>query len=192
MTRTAVLVRHVAVAASATGLWVGGRTDPAADPAALDALRPALTALAREYPPDRVLCSPLVRARSTAALIDHPIEIDERLRERDFGQWEGRPTDECLAGIDPQWMASTAQWLEMPIPGAESIAAVVTRTAELWREIFADPAECIWCVGHAGSLLGLVAGARGVPLAKVWETPLPRGGWVVISRESASRDHRSG
>ncbi len=183
MTRTAVLLRHVSVEADAYGLWIGGASDPDADPDALAALRPALATLTQEHPPERIICSPLRRARSTAALVDHPAELDERLRERDFGAWEGRPTEECLAGIDPEWMTSTARWLEMPIPGAETVAAVVARTAALWAELTADPATCVWCVGHAGSLLGLVAAARALPLADVWETPLPRGGWVVVGRD---------
>ena len=79
-------------------------------------------------------------------------------------------------------MTSTARWLEMPIPGAETVAAVVARTAELWADLVSDPASCVWCVGHAGSLLGLVAAARALPLAEVWQTPLPRGGWLVVSR----------
>ena len=78
--------------------------------------------------------------RSTARLLDAPIVIDDRLRERDFGIWEGLPIDECLAEIDPGWMTSTARWLEMPISGAEPVAAVVERTAALWRELVADPA----------------------------------------------------
>ena len=122
------------------------------------------------------------RARSTARLLDVRIKIDDRLRERDFGVSKGHPTDECLAEIDPGGIISTARWLEMPIPGAEPVAAVIERTADLWRDLAADPARCVWCVGHAGSLLGLVSAARGLPLADVWETPLPRGGWVILSR----------
>jgi broad specificity phosphatase PhoE len=182
VTRTAVLVRHVAVEAAVEGLWIGGASDPDVDPTALEALRPALAELANRHPPDRVICSPQTRARSTAALLDRPIEIDDRLRERDFGVWEGRPTDECLDGVDRAWMTSTARWLDMPISGAETVAAVITRTAAVWHELIDDPTPCVWCVGHAGSLLGLVAAAHGLALAEVWETPLPRGGWVVLPR----------
>ena len=98
MTRTAVLLRHVSAEARTLGLWIAGGSDPDADPDALAVLRPALAELAHEHPPDRIICSPLKRACSTAALIDHPAEIDERLRERDFGVWEGRPTEECRRG----------------------------------------------------------------------------------------------
>ena len=42
---------------------------------------------------DRVICSPLIRAKQTCDLIYHgdtPIEIDGRIIERDFGEFEGR------------------------------------------------------------------------------------------------------
>ena len=41
---------------------------------------------------DRVICSPLTRARQTCEIIysgDKPIEIDQRIIEMDFGQYEG-------------------------------------------------------------------------------------------------------
>ncbi len=40
---------------------------------------------------DRVVCSPLLRARQTAAAIagDRPVELDDRLAEMDYGDWEG-------------------------------------------------------------------------------------------------------
>lgn len=44
---------------------------------------------------DLILCSPLTRAIQTAKIINHnrnlPILLDERLSERDFGEFEGMP-----------------------------------------------------------------------------------------------------
>ena len=43
-----------------------------------------------------ILCSPLIRAVETANIINDsrniPILIDEKLSERDFGEFEGMPT----------------------------------------------------------------------------------------------------
>ena len=47
---------------------------------------------------DLILCSPLVRAVETAKIINSgrniPIEIAEKLSERDFGEFEGMPNTE--------------------------------------------------------------------------------------------------
>ena len=46
-----------------------------------------------EVPIDLIICSPLIRAKQTAEIINQgrniPIEIDERISERDFGELEG-------------------------------------------------------------------------------------------------------
>jgi broad specificity phosphatase PhoE len=59
-------------------------------------------ALGRRLAPvrfDRVLTSPLFRARETAAILARgvPVEADPRLREMDYGDWEGRAYADILA-----------------------------------------------------------------------------------------------
>lgn len=54
-----------------------------------------------------VLTSPLARARDTARLAGFPqAEVDDRLREWDYGAYEGRTTDEIRAGA-PEWFLWT-------------------------------------------------------------------------------------
>ena len=95
-------------------------------------------------------------------------------------------------------LAGDGEWIESPVDDltydllmalASKLEAIDTYQVyaedgqpELWRELAADPAPCLWCIGHAGSLRGLVAAARARSLADVWDMPLPRGGWVVVSR----------
>ena len=48
---------------------------------------------------DLILCSPLKRARQTAEIINKGrnirMIIDERVSERDFGEFEGMPNTDC-------------------------------------------------------------------------------------------------
>ncbi|MDX6646933.1 MAG: alpha-ribazole phosphatase [Miltoncostaeaceae bacterium] len=174
-----VAVRHAAVGPAAAGRWAGCRFDPDADPAALWALRPTLLELARAHPPARVVASPSRRARQTAALLGRPVEVDARLAERDFGDWEGLSIAECLATVDPDALADAERYLAIPIPGAEPAASVLARGRALWEELAAAQGV-VWCVGHGGSVRALIAAARGVSLAEAFRRPLPPGAVVLL------------
>ncbi|HRO16241.1 MAG TPA: histidine phosphatase family protein, partial [Paracoccus sp. (in: a-proteobacteria)] len=81
---TLLLIRHAPVAE--TGRLAGRRDVPAA----VDRMAARrLAALAG--PVDRVLSSPALRCRLTAAALwpDADVDQDDRLWEQDFGAWEG-------------------------------------------------------------------------------------------------------
>ncbi len=177
MTRL-VLVRHLRVAASHRGLWVGGGTDPDADEAACAEARAPMRALARAWPPDAVWCSPLRRAQQTAALVGLPLVTDPRLTERDFGPWEGRPVDEVMADVPPEATEGTAAWLAYD-PGGETSAGVAARVEAVWRDL-RRARGCTWCVAHAGPLAFLRALALDITVPEAFDDALPHGGWCVI------------
>ena len=89
-----VIVRHGRTEANARGLLLG-RLD-----VALDELGRAQAErlAASTGPVDRVVASPLQRTRQTAAAFDQPVEIDERLIELDYGEYDGRPFADVPAG----------------------------------------------------------------------------------------------
>ena len=78
---------------------------------------------------DRIISSPMLRALETAQTVatGRPVEVDERLRELDYGQWEGLAYDEIEAR-DP---ALRARWDHDPgsthSPGGESGEDVAAR-----------------------------------------------------------------
>jgi alpha-ribazole phosphatase len=66
--------------------------------------------LARRLPPSRLVTSPAVRATETAALlsahVEMPVrEIEPRLRELDFGAWEGKAWSEIPRDALDLWAA---------------------------------------------------------------------------------------
>ncbi|MFG3442012.1 bifunctional RNase H/acid phosphatase [Nonomuraea sp. NPDC047897] len=87
--------------------------------------------LSREpYRIDAVVCSPLKRARQTAEAVARStgldVDVDEDLRETDFGAWERHTFTE----IQRRWPDELAAWLADPEaapPGGESFAAVADR-----------------------------------------------------------------
>ncbi|MEU7744554.1 bifunctional RNase H/acid phosphatase [Nonomuraea sp. NPDC049158] len=87
--------------------------------------------LSREpYHVDVIVSSPLKRARQTAEAVAQrtgvAVEVDDDLREADFGVWEGHTFTEVQRG----WPAELAAWLADPTtapPDGESFEAVAER-----------------------------------------------------------------
>jgi broad specificity phosphatase PhoE len=119
---TLVLTRHGLTDRSSPEQHLGQKIDISINDAGrrqADALRRRLAGITF----DRVLTSPLFRARETAEIVAGRgvvIEADPRLREMDYGSWEGR----TYAEIDATDRAFRGEWLQHPdalaCPGGES------------------------------------------------------------------------
>ncbi|MCU1371943.1 MAG: Phosphoglycerate mutase [Ilumatobacteraceae bacterium] len=149
-----VLVRHGATEWS-TSRRHTGRTDlPLTDEgrAQAAALRPVLAGLR----PDRVLTSPLSRARETCELagFGDRAEPDDRLLEWDYGRAEGRTTAEIREELDPEWSVWTH-----PIADAETLASVADRVDGVVADLQAAGPEAVTLV-FAHSHLLRILGAR--------------------------------
>ena len=114
----------------------------------------------------RVVCSPLVRARRTAELIlassvaPPTVEIDERLREVDFGPYEGWSEAELEA--DP--VAVTRRRDGAQLDGVEPDEAVVERARGVLAALDGSAGASL-VVGHGRMLRILMATVLGQPPA---------------------------
>ena len=130
-----------------------------------------------------VVTSPLRRARQTAeaiaAVSGAPVEVDERLIELDYGQWDGR----ALADVPPDaWTAWRADPNFAP-PGGESLVAVTERIGNFCRDRLAGGA--IVAVSHVSPIKAAVAWALGVDEHATWRMQL---GLATISTIGARPD----
>ena len=122
---------------------------------------------------DRIVSSPMNRALETAQAVatGRPVEVDDRLRELDYGRWEGLTADEVEAR-DPELRASwDADPAATTAPGGESGAAVAARAREFLAETlareFALDAEGerrVLVVAHGTFNRILLCVALGVPV----------------------------
>jgi broad specificity phosphatase PhoE len=138
--RRLVLVRHGATVWNAEGRFTT-RTDVELSPAGLEQAAAAGTALAA-IAIDRVVCSPLRRARATGETIAAalpgapPVTIDERLREIDAGPFEGLTGAEIEAG---PMAAEFHRWRSETDPiwpdGAESYESAVARARSFFDDV---------------------------------------------------------
>jgi broad specificity phosphatase PhoE len=155
-----ILVRHGQTAANADGLLLGR-----ADPPLNQRGRAQAEALARGLPPlARVVSSPLLRARDTAAVLAAangvPVEIDDRWIELDYGTLDGVP---AASVPDDLWRRWAADADHVPA-GGESVAAVGARVRAACDELVDEVATSdVAVVSHVSPIKAAVAWALGVP-----------------------------
>jgi len=117
---------------------------------------------------DRVVTSGLVRARQTAeiALPGAALASDERLREMNFGAWDGLTWDECAARDGDL----IRRWVDDPSavtpPGGEKLAVFDARIAAALAALPAQ-GDHLWVV-HAGVIHAILARWMDVPLRRTF------------------------
>lgn len=108
------------------------------------------------------VCSPLKRAMQTAQLLGAPADCptDPRLREADWGDWEGRVLPELRAELSEEMVRNEARGLDLRPPGGESPREVRDRLSDFVRDI-ASRGEDTVAVTHNGILRASYSLATG-------------------------------
>lgn len=126
-----IVASQLANAEHAFGLIESGRAEAEAS------VREAASKL-HEQAPLRIFMSPFLRTRETAAIAEEILgvkpEVDGRLRERDFGEFELLSDDH----YELVWKVDPVNPTEHP-GGAETVYEVADRTSELILEAESDP-----------------------------------------------------
>ena len=108
----------------------------------------------------RVVSSPLLRARQTASYVSDEVEVDERLQEIAYGEYEGRPLTEVSPSEWARWRADPQYAPE----GGESLAALLARVTPALEELAAQSESLHEVIGFFE--LGKDAQASGAKAAK--------------------------
>ena len=132
-----ILVRHGRTSANAAGL-LQGRVDNELDDVGAQQADQIASAMSRtDLRPDRIVSSPLRRARqtaeATARLTGLKVSIDERWAELDYGEWDGLPISEVRV---PEWRRWRADIGFAP-PGGESLGQLNDRVGAACDELAA-------------------------------------------------------
>ncbi|WP_102142270.1 histidine phosphatase family protein [Mycobacterium hubeiense] len=115
-------------------------------------------------------CSPLGRARDTAARVADTTglatQVDERLVELDFGDGEGLTTAEMRHKFPDAFDAFVADPVANHLPGGEDPRDAVARMLACLNEIcVAEPDGKVLIVGHTTVLRLVLCQLLGIPLA---------------------------
>ncbi len=109
----------------------------------------------------RIVSSPLRRCAEFAGVLarlhDLPLAIDDRLREMNFGEWEGLDAGQLCAadsGVPPQFWSDPAAY---PPPGGEPFESFQRRVLESWASLCACVADNhILLIAHGGPIRAIL------------------------------------
>jgi broad specificity phosphatase PhoE len=177
-----VFVRHGQTAVNEAGR-LQGRVD-----APLTALgqeqAAALGAALARVPVARVVASPLRRAIDTAAPIAAAhgceVEVDERLVELDYGEWDRRGLRDIAAEEWVRWRADPG----FTPPGGESLVEVTARVVDVCEELLAD--GTVVAVSHVSPIKAAVCWALGIGEQATWRMHLDLASMTTIGQHRGS------
>jgi probable phosphomutase (TIGR03848 family) len=165
---TVILLRHGRTTANADGTLAGHQPVGLDDAGQLQA-KAAGERLAG-VPLAAVVTSPLARCRETLALAlpDAVPQVDERLMECGYGEWEGQSLKKLAK--DPLWKVVQQHPSAATFPGGEPLAAMSARAVAAVRDwdarIGAEHGpRALWLAcSHGDVIKAIVADALGVHL----------------------------
>ncbi|MFI5629396.1 bifunctional RNase H/acid phosphatase [Streptomyces sp. NPDC051664] len=166
---TFVLLRHGETALTPEKRFSGsGGSDPELSAAGRHQAERVAESLAARGTIQEIISSPLRRCRETAATVgarlDLPVQIEDGLRETDFGAWEGLTFAEVRERYGPDldaWLASTRT---PPTGGGESFAEVARRVSATRDRLTTRHAgRTVLLVTHVTPIKTLARLALGAP-----------------------------
>jgi len=143
-------------------------------------------AMAATPPVVRVIASPALRCRrlaeELAARDGVALHFEPRLRELDFGDWEGKTWDAIRRVDSDPWAEDP--WSVSP-PGGETFSALHARVAEVLAEAIVDSGPGTALVCHAGPIWAARMILAGASYADVCTGTVPYATPIRITRGTA-------
>ena len=120
-----------------------------------------------------VYSSDLTRCVEGARILAAPHGVspifDERLRELDIGEWEGKTWKELQSVYPEEWQARLDDLVNYRVPGGESLLDMAGRVrAAMSRILTEHPEGEVMVVGHGGVNRVVLLDAIGAPLEKMF------------------------
>ena len=165
-------VRHGETEPNRSGVLLG-RADPSLTATGREQARSVATALGKSSAPIVVVSSPLRRAVETAEIIaatwEMDVEIDERLIEIDYGDWDERGFGDIPVETLRRWRADPS----FTPPGGESLASLQARVNPCATELLEGSADGLMiAVSHVSPIKAAVAWALGAGPEIAWRLRL--------------------
>ncbi len=117
-------------------------------------------------------------AAHLAAALGSTLRVDERLRELDFGRWEGQPWQDIPRAQTDAWARDV--W-NHSAPEGESYGSMHARVGAAWESMLVTAEEALILVGHAGPLRALITIALELPVESFIRLHLDYGGLAKLS-----------
>ncbi len=127
-----------------------------------------------------VICSPLKRAVDTARqLTDQKLELDERLMEQNFGQFEGKTYEELRQLFPDELTLWNRDYENYCLPDGESFRQVRDRVEDFVNELWKMDGR-ILIVAHKGTFGHMLAAMMQLPLSAYWNFVFEQGTYSKV------------
>lgn len=161
-----ILLRHGQTPHNAEALLQGSVDSPLDDVGIIQAKK-AGEYISSRWMIDDIVSSPLLRTRETvehAGFEASRITVDERWREIDFGDYDGRPVRETIGELGARWKADPGY---RP-PGGESMTALHDRVAAACADLVEGASERnVLVVTHATPIKAAAVWALEGPISMI-------------------------
>ena len=128
---------------------------------------------------EKVFCSPMLRCLQTfeqlALSLSAPVNLEENLREINFGRWEGKSFKEIVE-TDPdlvdQWSKGYANFT---FPEGENIAHFIQRVEQIKSQILSINHHRILVISHGGVIRSMICSLLGQSQEKYLQYAVEKG-----------------
>ena len=120
---------------------------------------------------DRVISSPLIRAKQTADAFGLPVEVDPRFIELDYGDFDGMLQKDVPALTWKEWRRDN----DFRPPNGETLIELDLRVREALSELINEArAKNIVVVSHVSPIKAAIAWTIGTDVGSCWRMLLDR------------------
>jgi len=164
------LVRHGETEFNQKGCYYGW-TDCSLTPNGIEQAA-ALKEAFKEIQYDTLISSDLKRALETARILScgmKDLTVDQRLRELNFGEWEGKTYQEIMEQHKAHWDLWVEDWLNAKPTGGESIKEMYDRICRFVDDTLKKyENQSLVIVSHNGALRMIAVCLLGLSLDKMF------------------------
>jgi alpha-ribazole phosphatase len=156
----------------------------------------ALALRQHEIAPARIISSDLARAAETARILAESwnlrVEYDARLRELNFGVWDGRYWTDIERDAPAAFRAWADDWQHAAPPGGESLDGLLSRAAGWLHDRRAAATDGpIMVVSHAGWIRALLTHALDLDPARLFDVPVDYADPILLGLKSCGPNQRA-
>lgn len=121
--------------------------------------------------------SPSRRCTQLADQLTPAFQVDDRLCEFHFGDWEGKTWDTIDPDESKAWMDD---FVNVSSPNGESMIQMNERVTAFWTDLIRQPHQTAGIVTHGGVIRLLLAADQKLPLATVFTIKVDYGDVVRL------------
>lgn len=180
------LIRHGETELNAKGVYYGWTDCGLSEKGVVQAEKVA--GMLKDVNFDAVISSPLKRARETAAIVGRcpgtEIVLDERLKELNFGSWEGKHYKTIQDSDRQNWDLWVNDWKKVAPPAGESFTSMYRRVKQSIKEILEKyEGQTILVVTHQGCLRIIMCILLNMKYEGYWRFTFEHGTYSLLEIE---------